>query len=319
MTRNTRITAGWMAASLATLSLGLAVGCGNKDGGGAGSGGGGGSDLAMLPADAEIIAAINVTQLTTSPLYKKYVEPLMLKDDVKVGLADFKTKCGFDPTTAITSVTLGLKVGPNGAPEGNVVVHGLDKAKVAPCLDKYKAEMEKDGVTVKSEGDVLLITGKQGVPVAIAWANATTLVAVSGANGTAAGAKAAAEGKGALAGSAKFKELTSKLKQSDSVWAIIKGTIPGLGMLKQMANPNYLYGSVNVTDGVTAGIGMELENADKAKQITDMAMGQISQAKSMFDKLEVKQDGAHVKVDLALSTAKLEALMQQMAPFLGGM
>ena len=69
-------------------------------------------------------------------------------------LAEFKDKCGFDPMAAVKSVSIGLKGvgGKASKPEGAIVIHGPDKAKVMACIEKMKAEAAKDGRRSQSDG-----------------------------------------------------------------------------------------------------------------------------------------------------------------------
>src|SRR5689334_397692 len=54
-----------------------------------------GDDLSLLPVDSEAVMGINFSQLQSSALWKKFVEPQMMKGEFPQKLAEFKTKCGF--------------------------------------------------------------------------------------------------------------------------------------------------------------------------------------------------------------------------------
>src|SRR5262245_24044568 len=59
--------------------------------------GGAADDLSLLPVDSEAVMGLNFSQLQQSALWKKFVEPQMMKGDFPQKMAQFKDKCGFDP------------------------------------------------------------------------------------------------------------------------------------------------------------------------------------------------------------------------------
>src|ERR1041385_6549253 len=146
-------------------------------GGGATSGGGAvaaGDDLALLPADSEMVLGLNFAQLQQSALWKQFSPKLMEK--MQSGLAEFKAACGFDPMEAVKSVSMGLKGVGNDVPDGAIVVHGLDKAKSMACLDKAKAEAAKQGSEITVDGDVFTVKDKNGQTTAWTFTGSDTLL-----------------------------------------------------------------------------------------------------------------------------------------------
>ena len=310
---------GWLVAAVATVGIGFGTAC-KKDGGGVLGGSSASSDdLSLLPKDSDIVLGVDVAQLQKSLLWKKFVEPQMAKSDFQQNLTEFKTRCGFDPSTSVTSVTLGLKVGANNEPDGVIVVHGFDKTKSAACFDKWKPDMEKEGVTASVDNGVYLIKSKNEKTVAVTFVNDTTMVMVTGANATTAGAKAAATGTSALKSSPTFTELYSKVNAKDSVWGVANGNAPFFGQMGAMtgSKPKAVFGSVNVTDGLAIDLRMRLESPDQAKTLADMGKAQAGQVAAMVDKFDVTNDGPDVKINVALSNAKLESLVQQYGGMLG--
>ena len=85
-------------------------------------------DLAYLPADSEMVMGVNFAQIQQSALWKQFVQPMMMKGDVKAKLDEFKSVCGMDPMTTVKSFSFGLKNMAGGKPEGIVVGNGVDKA-----------------------------------------------------------------------------------------------------------------------------------------------------------------------------------------------
>ena len=83
-------------------------------------------------------------------------------DKVAGQLAEFKADCGFDPIESIKSIAIGMKnIGGGGEPDGAVVIHGPDKAKVMACVDKEKDKAEGRRAPRSSvDGDVVVDEGQ---------------------------------------------------------------------------------------------------------------------------------------------------------------
>ncbi|MBA3396735.1 MAG: hypothetical protein H0T89_29150 [Deltaproteobacteria bacterium] len=277
------------------------------------------SDLALLPVDSEIVLGLNIAQLQKSALWKKFVEPQMMKGDAQAKMAEFKAKCGFDPMTAVQSLSMGFKGVGGAKPDGVVVVHGPEKSKVMPCFEKMKDEAAKEGSTITRDGDIVTVKGKSGETFAFTYVGDTTIVGVVGTNANPAGVKAAAAGTSALKTSQAFVEMYSKVNTNDSLWFLMNGSSKVFDKAAQMGfKPKAVFGSVNVTDGLAVDMRVRLDTPQQATQITNMATSQVAQFKPMVDKLDIVAEGADVKVNLALSTQKLEALITQFAGMLGG-
>ncbi len=281
-----------------------------------------GDDLSLIPADSEVVMGLNFAQLQKSALWKKFVEPQLVKPDFQAKLAEFQTKCGFDPMASIQSLSLGMKnVGAKGneTPDGVVVVHGLDKAKTTSCLTSMRAEIEKDGTKLTEDGGVYTFA-KDNNSVGMAFVNDSTAVMVVGANGNAAGVKAATAGTSALKTSPAFVDMYSKIKTGDSLWLLANGNSPMFDKAGSLGvKPKAVFGSVNVTDGLTLDLRIRLSTADEATNLASMVQGQAKQAAQMFDKFDVGTEKEDLKVSIALSTQKLEALVGQIMALTGGM
>ncbi|MBS1122386.1 MAG: hypothetical protein H6Q90_4614 [Deltaproteobacteria bacterium] len=279
-----------------------------------------GDDLSLLPVDSEVVMGLNFSQLQQSQLFKQFVEPLMMKGDFQTKLNEFKTQCGFDPLQAVKTVSIGMKGIGATKPDGVIVVHGAEKAKVMDCFEKMKAEAKKDA-EVTRDGDIIIIkSNKGGDTVAFQFVNDTTALMVMGANATKDGIKAAAAGTSTLKSSAAFVEMYSKINIQDSMWLLMNGNSKAFDKAAAMGfKPKAVFGSLNVTDGLTLDLRMRLDSADQATQIAQMGKSQAAGAASMFDKLDIVSDGADVKVSIALSNAKLQSLIKQFGGLLGGM
>jgi hypothetical protein len=282
-----------------------------------------GDDLSLLPLDSELVLGINLAQVQQSSLWKQFVEPKMMTGDAMHKMTEFKAKCGFDPMSAVKSVSVGMKGVGGTTPDGVIVVHGLDKTKLWSCLDNMKDEMTKDGTEFSRDGDVAIFKNKAGAAFAVTFVNDSTLLAVMGEKATAAGAKAAAAGGSTLKSSPPFLDMYSKVNTGDSLWGLMNGNSKAFEKLSALGvKPKAMFGSINVTDGLSLDLRMRLDTPDAAAQLANMSKSQLQQAAKMFDKAEVSNDGSDVRFTIVMSNQKLQALISQFAGLMsafGGM
>jgi hypothetical protein len=306
---------------IAAVAVGFVVGACKKadDSSAAGGGGGGTDDVALIPADSDVVVGLNFAQLQQSALWKQFAPKLM--DKVAGKLTEFKAACGFDPMEAVKSVTFGLKNITAGKPDGVMVVKGLEKSKMLPCMDKYKAEAAKEGTEITVDGDVILMKDKEQNSTALTFVNDTTMIAAVGANGTKDGVKAAAKGTAnSLKSSQAFNEMYSKINHGDSLWLMINGNSGAFDRFP-LGKPKAVYGSINVTDGLALDGHLRAATADEAKSITDMAKAQADspQVKQMFDKIDISNTGDDAHFVISMGNQKLQGLMAMMGGMLGAM
>ncbi|MDX2090053.1 MAG: hypothetical protein SFX73_19505 [Kofleriaceae bacterium] len=275
-------------------------------------------DLSLLPVDSEVVMGLNFSQLQKSVLWKKFVEPQLAKSDVQQKLGKFKDTCGFDPISAVTSLSVGVKGVGQDKPDGVFVIHGPEKGKVMACLDKVKAEAEKEGTAITVDSDVVTFKGKDGDQFAFTYVNDTTVVGVVGAEANPAGVKKAAAGGSALKTSPAFVEMYGKIKSQDSLWMLMNGNSKAFDQAAGLGfRPKAVFGSVNVTDGLSVDMNVRLESPEKATQFAGMMKQQAGQLAPMVDKLDINSDAADVKVAVAMSSQKLDALITQFGGLLG--
>lgn len=278
-------------------------------------------DLALIPADSELVLGLNWKQLSGSALWTELVKPKMMKDPkVSAKLEEFKTQCGFDPMEAVTSVSLGMKNLDSKNPDGVIIVHGLDKAKSMACFDKKGKELfEKDGGKASVDGDVVTLT-KENETTAMTFINDSTLLIVGGSKASKDGIKEVQAGKDALKSSQAFTEMYSKVNAGDSMWALVNGSAKAFdGKLPMGIKFKAVFGSINVTDGLSVDGHVRFDSADQASALAKMASSQAAQVKMFVDKLDISNDGADLKVSIAMSNAKLKSLMSMAGGKLGGL
>jgi hypothetical protein len=279
-----------------------------------------GDDLSLLPADSEMVMGLNVAQLKQSALWKQFGPKLMEK--AASGIAEFKAACGFDPIEEIKGVSVGMKGLGGSTPDGAMVIHGLDKTKSMACLDKAKAEAAKNGSEVTVDGDVFTVKDKNGQLTAWTFVSGDTLLGVIGPSASKDTVLAAAKGGSALKTSQTFVDMYSKVKTNESLWLLINGNAPFMAKAAQAGvKPKAVFGSVNVTDGLTLDLNIRVASADEATNLVNMMKGQINnpQVKQMFDKLDVSADGPDAKISMAMSNQKLQQLIGMVGGMMGGM
>jgi hypothetical protein len=280
-------------------------------------------DLALLPAQSELVAGVNFKQLSSSALWKEFVAPKMASDsNFQDGLGKFKVLCNFDPMDSIQSVSVGVR-GIGDAPQGAVVIHGLDKAKSMTCFDNDgRSDAEKDGSKVTIQDNVVLIQ-KDGKPnLGFTFVNDSTVLVVFGPDASSIdGVKKVAGGNSGLQTSQKFVELYNKVNTTDSVWMLMRGDskVVADAMAKSGTGMKFkaVYGSINITDGITADMRVRMDSPDQASAIAQLGNSQKGQLAMFLDKVDISADGADVHGAVAISPTKLKSLVQ-LAAMAGG-
>jgi hypothetical protein len=329
-----RIRSGWLVAALA---FGLAAtSCKKNDdkngpasadkatdkaGAAAMAGGEGASDdLALLPVDSQGVFGVNFAQLQQSPLWKQFVAPKLVGN---TGIDKFKLICGFDPLESLKSVTVGIKNLGDEQPNLTVVLHGYDKSKSMTCFDQDGiTDAEKDGSKVTIDGDVALITDKSGNKFGFTFVNDSTAIGVIGTDAVSKDSiKKVAAGGGTLKTSKAFVEMFGKIKTSDTLWMIINGDSPAFKQAAAMGvKPKAVFGSINVTDGLTADFHVRMSTADEATQFVAMAKTQTAspQVKNFVDKLDLTTDGVDANMSVGMSAQKLQTVIGFVSAIAGG-
>ena len=276
-------------------------------------------DLGLIPVDAEAVLGVNWGQLQSSALWKQFVEPEMMKDnDFIKNMEKFKERCGFDPMTSVKRIALGMKGLGGDMPEGILVLHGLDKAKAMACADKWQDEATKEKLTIKKDGDVVTAHDETGEGAGFTFISDNRMLVVIGKNVDTAAVKKAAEGGSTLSTSPAFVEMYGKIAKDQSVWFLMNGNSKIFEEAQQLGlRPKAVFGSLNVTDGMTMDTRARLDSADQATQTVANFKGQVQAMASMVDKLDFTSDGADVKLSAAASNTKLQALFKMIAG--GGM
>lgn len=308
-------------------SVVISAACGSKDAAPAGAGGGAdAADLALLPADSMIVAGVNVKQMQTSALYKEYVEPRIASGDAAAQIADINATCGFDPKSAISSVSLGAKGMSGSSFDAIFVVHGLEKTKTLECIDKMKAKLEAEGITYTKNGDFVTVTnrGNNGV---LTFVNNSTMIVGTGSYASESAVKGAAAGTSALKSSPAFVDMYSKLDTSKSIWFFVNGKLSALEQAGGFIGikPKSVFGAINIADNLSIDTRIRAESdASAAKFAKDFA-GQADGLKQggMATTASITAEGPDVRMQVAMTPAQIKQMAAQLLPMIqmmaGGM
>jgi hypothetical protein len=305
-----------IAALVATMALLVAAGCDKGKAGGGGAGGAGaaagspaGRALAALPADVDAVIGLSGSSLRSSGLYKKY-QP-MLMEAAGDEIAKVKDKCGFDPTQKVDQVVIALK-GEQGEAV-TVVAQGLTKAELGGCLEKFAAEK---GGKVITDGNVMVVEkADSDKPMTLLWLDDKTVMMAKRGEGD--GGKevlqALAAGKDTLTSSKAFMDVINNVNTGASVWFVSNGKSP----MAAKVPTKFLaaYGTVQVKDGLDIDMAMRFETEAEAKQLADMAQGQVGQLKSspfggMIGEIKIEAKGKDVAFKTSMTAAQIDQIAQ---------
>lgn len=277
------------------------------------------ADLARLPVESDLVIGVDVKRLVGSELWKRLVAPVVT-GQLDAALASLKDRCGIDPLAQTTYVTAGA-AGASDEPNGIAVVHGLAKAAVTACVDKLAADASPK-LAVERAGDALMIKPEGGAPLAVQFTDDHTAVVGFGASATAQAIQAAVAGGSKLPTVPAFQQLYERVDRHDAVWFVMNGRASALDPLAQLGpRPKALYGSAATRDGLSVHLHAQMPTADAATKLATLLRQQAAPLLGLlgFDKLDVRDDGDDVLIALAVSAAKLPAMVRQIESMFGGM
>lgn len=279
------------------------------------------SDLALMPVDSEAVIGVNFAQLAHSALWQQYVAPKLAGIP---GIATFKAICGFDPLESLQTISAGMRGLNDAEPTGTIVVHGYSRAKAMSCFDQNLGNAEKDGTKVTINGDIVQLQDNTGKRYAFTFVDDNTAIAILGpdaGNSQIVHQIAAGNGHG-LDTSEAFGEMYGKINTKDSVWMLLNGNTPAFAKTAAMGmHMKAVFGSVNVTDGLTADFRIRVTSPDEANAWSAQAKAALAgntQIQQFFDKLDIGVEAADMKLSVSMSQQKLQALLGMLTGIMGG-
>jgi len=305
-----------LAAGLFVCSVVLGA-CGKKDEGGAAGGKSGASaastkDLEMIPVESEIVLGVDLAQAQKSALFRDLAAPEMTASgDIQKIVETLKTKCDIDPMKAATSLTAGVKDASTRNPEVVAVLHGIEKAKAMPCLDKVKDDLAAEKLEVVKDGDVVVIKSDRG-DLAFTFTGDTTAVIVAGPNAKKERVLEIAQAKSTLKSSKQFNEMFGRVQAGHTAWAVVNGGTPivAKNLQRLEVTSKALVGSVNVTDKLEIHGRALVENADQAQKLAE-TVKMLASFAGKSEKLEVEPENAEVRLLVVFTQPQLEQLLKR--------
>jgi hypothetical protein len=305
-----------MRARIATVVLALAlVACGKK-----------GSDapppeitgLAAVPANAEIVIAVDVERLAASPIVERAAEQLLMRDaQLAQSWEHVRDACKIDVAKQIRRITIALGPSPNPAKPGTgpvlmIATGAIAETELTTCIRSLVGKGGGQLTAKPLDGRTLYQVKDQNRTMFFSFGRADTIVL-----GTSDTYVTEALSKNKKA--ADHPELAAWMKlanQRAPLWAIgrvsdrVKQGLVRVTDGQIKAGPTAFVGSADLTDGAKLELGAVMANADDAKQLESQIKAQlamlvmVAQAKSLgplVQKVKLAVDGNTVRIAAILS------------------
>jgi hypothetical protein len=315
-----------LAAGLFVCSVVLGA-CGGKkeEGKSAEAPGGGASaasnkDLDVIPAESEMVFGVDLAGAQKSALFREYALPMMTRSgDVQKVITTLKTKCDIDPMAAATSLTAGVKGIDSRNPDVVAVLHGIDKARAMPCLDKVKDDLAAERIEVTRDGEVVVLKSEHG-DLAFTFTGDTTAVIVVGPRANKERVLEVAQGKSTLKSSKEFTDMYSRLQRGHTVWSLVNGQTPAIAKLLDQVNvkSKAIFGTTNITDKLEINGRIRVESEEQAKKLAELIKSAAAYIEKMAEKLEVETDGADARFTVVFTPKQLKSVLAVLGPLMSG-
>ncbi|HSJ99991.1 MAG TPA: hypothetical protein VK932_02075 [Kofleriaceae bacterium] len=315
-----------LAAGLFVCSVVLgAYGCKKDEGKTGGASGGGASaasnkDLDVIPAESEIVFGLDLAGAQKSALFQEYALPRLTQSgDVQKVITTLKTKCDIDPLAAATSLTAGAKDIAGRNPDIVAVLHGIDRARAMPCLDKVKDDLAAEQIEVTKDGDVVVLKSPEG-DLAFTFTGDTTAVIVIGPRANKERVLEVAQGKSPLKSSREFSDMYGRLQTGHTVWYLVNGQTPAIAQLLDQINvkSKAIFGTVNVTDKLESNTRIRVDGEEQATKLAELIKSAAGYIEKMAEKLEVEADGADARATVVFTPKQLKSVIAVVGPLMRG-
>jgi hypothetical protein len=313
--RSARISSksGWLWTGV--LVLAVVGGCKKKGAGVAGVTGSSASAMSLLPKEANIVFSVDATHVRGTKVWDAILSSLKSDPDAKAALDKSTQECGFDPTTDLNSLTVGL----SGVAKDQfaVVISGnnLSEAKISDCIKKDPSNQDMttttyNGKTFYENSDmVVFFPDANDMAIAGGEAWAKKMVDLAGGTGD------------AIDKNSDLMALVSQAAKDKAMW--------GAGILPQavkdqlseaagggdggaaLSKVSGVYGSVDLTSGLAAEIDAACATAADANTLLNMANDFLDQAKPLLSMMQLDSLGQDIKLSVDGSTLKMALNMPQ--------
>jgi hypothetical protein len=315
-----------LAAGLFVCSVVLGACGGKKDEGKPAGGAGGGAsavtnkDLDVIPAESEIVFGLDLAGAQKSALYQEYALPVLTRSgDAQKVITTLKTRCDIDPLAAASSLTAGAKGIDGRNPDVVVVLHGIDKARAMPCLDKVKDDLAAENIEVTRDGDVVVLKSPEG-DLAFTFTGDTTAVIVLGPRANKERVLEVAQGKSPLKSSKEFSDMYGRLQTGHTVWFLVNGQTPAIAKLLDQISvrSKAIFGTVNVTDKLESNTRIRVDGEEQAQKLAELIKSAAGYIEKMAEKLEVESDGADARATVVFTPKQLKSVLAVVGPLMRG-
>jgi hypothetical protein len=260
--------------------------------------------LALLPAQASLVAHVDLAELQRAPLWDNNRALLEADPDARHTL-DVLTQCGV-PFSGLR--TLDLAVGNDGRDVAAVIVgDGVgDPAKIA-CLGEH---LPGRGLSVdRSEpAPAIVLDGARGWFVD----DRTAVVATTG---WLADVQAVAAGTGQPLSAGPLQPLVARVPEGRPIW--FAGRVPGrtaATLAPALSGLQEVRGALDLRDGLGLELALGMDDADRAAATLGELRKQIDALRAaglpgpVLDRVELGQAGPEVTLTIRLGMAELTAL-----------
>jgi hypothetical protein len=279
--------------------------------------------FALFPEDTNMVVGINLAQISSSQLYKQFVEP-KLKAEADKEFAEFKAECGFDPLTTVKEVVVGGVMDQGMEAQEDkmiVVVKGISRQQLTQCAEKM-AQKEDKQISVSQEGKFTKVE-KDGETTWIGWLDDTSMAMSPKMDKAMLEQRMSGAGGGANANQ-ELMALVARTDQNSGLWLAMQkpagAESPGGVDFKGM------FASISLSGGLKLDAGIRQNSPDEASATTKQAKEMLEQAKAQagafgkyLSKVEISASDADVLARLSLSDAELQEILAQVGPMLGAM
>ncbi len=268
-----------------------------------------GDPVGFLPADSELVLAIDGDQLRKSPLWP--MADQRIRAAAGPSFTAFTTVCGFDPITSIRGITVGLRGLKQDKPDGVIVITGISRAKLGECLERA-ATSASAALTVDRGVYTIRRDATDPTQMTFTFVDDATIVILLAPSADRASLEKVLAAGVPLRRSPTFTQLLAQVDTSASVWGIANGKSSIFDITQGNQKPSAVWGSIHLDSGASVSVRIRFADPAVAQQLATQAQSQLQSAMMFFDRLDVNADGAELVVEAAMSESKLSSLMSLM-------
>ncbi len=273
-------------------------------------------ELGFLPADAEIVAGIDMSSMRRSALWQKF-EPLFV-NALGEDLQKFRDACGFDPLKTVERVTVALKERGPEKYTGVIVIRGVDTGHVRECLT---TEVKKNGGTATNDRGIVLVSqpSMPDTTMAVGVVGTNTMIIHMDAVTTYDTLSAILASGVPLRKSTAFMTLYGRREPGASLWMMANGNSKAFDQMKQMGfSPKSLDGTLTLTDRFAGVLRMTMGDPSESARMQAEFDKIKPMLAPMVEKFETKANGNVLAVEAVITEQQLRNMLSMLGGAMGG-